>query len=342
MKTYLLPEKGNFYKANLHCHSVISDGKLTPEELKEHYMAHGYSIVAYTDHTVFLPHNDLRDEHFLPLNGYELNFSQERADGKSSKVCHVCFIALDEHKTVQRIFYNSRHLEKNLQSACLDESRDYLCREYSPEFISNIIAEGVREGFFVTYNHPVWSLETKDEYCHYHGMHAMEIVNYGCVVEGYDEHNGNIYDQMLRGGEKLYCIATDDNHNRYPFDHPRCDSFGGFTMIKAEKLEYGEIANALVDGHFYASEGPEIKGLYFEDNRIFIETSDAVKIVMTTENRRYRVVTADQRGLTVNRADFEITTALGDYVRFTVIDKNGKQAYTNAYFLSDLPLKNEV
>ena len=100
MKTYLLPEKGNFYKANLHCHSVISDGKLTPEELKECYMARGYSIVAYTDHAVFLPHNDLRDEHFLPLNGYELDFNQGRTDGKSSKVCHVCFVSLDENRTI--------------------------------------------------------------------------------------------------------------------------------------------------------------------------------------------------------------------------------------------------
>ena len=30
---YLLPEKGNFYKANLHCHTVVSDGALTPEQV---------------------------------------------------------------------------------------------------------------------------------------------------------------------------------------------------------------------------------------------------------------------------------------------------------------------
>ena len=34
---------GNFYKANLHCHSVYSDGKLTVEELKERYKEKGYS-----------------------------------------------------------------------------------------------------------------------------------------------------------------------------------------------------------------------------------------------------------------------------------------------------------
>ena len=38
MKKYLLPEGGNFYKANLHCHSNVSDGALSPAELKKIYM----------------------------------------------------------------------------------------------------------------------------------------------------------------------------------------------------------------------------------------------------------------------------------------------------------------
>ena len=32
-KIYLLPKTGNLYKANLHCHSTVSDGSFTPEEL---------------------------------------------------------------------------------------------------------------------------------------------------------------------------------------------------------------------------------------------------------------------------------------------------------------------
>lgn len=34
MKHFLLPETGHFYKANLHCHSTVSDGSRTPEEIK--------------------------------------------------------------------------------------------------------------------------------------------------------------------------------------------------------------------------------------------------------------------------------------------------------------------
>lgn len=61
-KISLLPETGNFYKANLHCHTVISDGKLTPEEVKKAYMEQGYSVVAYTDHRNYQWHKELTYE----------------------------------------------------------------------------------------------------------------------------------------------------------------------------------------------------------------------------------------------------------------------------------------
>ena len=42
MKRWLLPEGGRFYKANLHLHTTVSDGLLTPEETKQKYRARGY------------------------------------------------------------------------------------------------------------------------------------------------------------------------------------------------------------------------------------------------------------------------------------------------------------
>lgn len=41
---------GNWYKGNLHCHSTISDGELSPEELIRLYEEEGYSFLAITDH----------------------------------------------------------------------------------------------------------------------------------------------------------------------------------------------------------------------------------------------------------------------------------------------------
>ena len=62
MRKYLLPDSGNFYKANLHVHTTVSDGQMTPEEIKRIYKEHGYSIVAFTDHEIMIPHTDLADD----------------------------------------------------------------------------------------------------------------------------------------------------------------------------------------------------------------------------------------------------------------------------------------
>lgn len=68
---YLISPYQKQYKANLHCHSTLSDGKKAPEELKEMYRAHGYQILAITDHEVPKSHTDMTEDDFLMLTGYE-------------------------------------------------------------------------------------------------------------------------------------------------------------------------------------------------------------------------------------------------------------------------------
>ena len=51
MKKYLLPKTGNFYKANLHAHTDMSDGRNTPEEVKEIFKSKGYTVVCADENT---------------------------------------------------------------------------------------------------------------------------------------------------------------------------------------------------------------------------------------------------------------------------------------------------
>ena len=96
MKKYLLPYEGNFYKANLHCHTTVSDGNMTPQDVKDEYTAHGYSIVAFTDHDVLIPHMDLNDEGFLALNGFEMEAYVGEEYDPMQKCAHFCFVALEQ------------------------------------------------------------------------------------------------------------------------------------------------------------------------------------------------------------------------------------------------------
>ncbi len=334
MKKYLLPNTGKFFKANLHCHTTISDGNWTPEKVKEEYKKHGYSIVAYTDHELMVAHPELCDEDFIALNGYELEAKQTEKNWAQNKRCHMCFIALnptlDKHVcwNEENNGYTWGNAAQLADTAKYDEKEAHFVRSYDGECVSEMMKRGREAGFFVTYNHPTWSTESYDQYMSYNNMHAMEMVNYSCVSSGYEEYNSRVYDDMLRGGKRIYCVCTDDNHNKHG------DSFGGFTMIKAEKLEYGLITKALLNGDFYASEGPEIHELYVEDGKVFIKTSPAAKISIVTDVIHARSVGGDGAE-PVTEASFEIHSD-AKYFRIVVIDKAGKHACTNAFFVDEL------
>ena len=333
MKHYLLPEQGTFYKANLHCHSTISDGRKTVEELKEFYKSHGYSVLAYTDHDVFLHHHDLTDDQFLALGGFEVECN-EPFKVRDRKTTHLCFIAKSPDVVIQPC-WNERYCDiphggnyKHLVQ--FDPSLPPFERSHTPECVNAMIKAGREGGFFVTYNLPTWSQEHYEDYSKYEGMHAMEIYNNDCHGIGYESYVPGIYDDMLLGGQKIFALATDDNHNKFPDDSPRCDSFGGFVMIKAEKLEYETITKALFDGNFYASQGPEIYDLYVEDEKIYVTCSDAAVISLNSGRRSAQVAHAPV-GESIREAVFELRRD-DPYFRITVTDKYGKHANTRAYF----------
>lgn len=330
MRKYLLPQNGKFFKANLHCHTTISDGKMTPEEIKEVYKSNGYSVVAFTDHAVLIPHPELADEGFLPLNSYELDVNEHSPRKLDSRVCHMCLIALEPNNVKPVCFHRSKYLTGNgvnyVSQVEYDEP-DYI-REYSAECINDMTKKARDNGFFVTYNHPTWSREGHNEYSKYNFMNAMEIYNSECEVLGYYEYNEKDYDDMLYGGKRIYCVATDDTHSK-----EAC--FGGFTMIKAEKLEYKTITDAMVAGNFYASQGPEIHNLWFEDGILHIDCSDVKSIRLNTGIRAAKNIVSRDGTSLMNTAEFVIKPEYG-YVRLTLTDEDGKHAYTNAYFTDEL------
>jgi hypothetical protein len=340
MKKYFLPEGMNSYKANLHCHSTVSDGARTPEEIKELYKKQGYSIVAYTDHNIMLPHPELKDEEFLPLTGVEFDISNDTGDTSEGETCHFNFIALDENMDItpfwNREVYAPKFKESSLSLIKVDESLPDFKREYTIDCISGMMEYGRENGFFVTYNHPYWSYETYPRYMGYHGMHAMEIINtISRTGTGIYEYNDKVYDEMLRGGKQIFCIAADDCHIKFPFGHRKCDACRSYTVIKAEKLDYPTISRALINGDFYSSEGPVIKSLWYEDGKVCIETEPVDKIVFTTNPGRgmaYFDESENGSGLTYAEHPF---TEKNNYIRITINDKSGNRAYTNAYFYAD-------
>lgn len=338
MRTYLLPPEGRFYKANLHCHSTVSDGTLSPEELKEAYRAKGYSVLAITDHEWMQGHPELNDTEFLTITSYEMTLRDGVKTTPDNRIVHMNFYAKDPNCTEQ-IAYDPKWVVKY----CHNLTQEQLGRQetaaeprvFGPEFVNRVVREGNKKGFLVSYNHPGWGLEGDADYLNYDGFFTVEVYNHSCFMDvGLNEENLHVYDRMLRAGKRLYCTCNDDNHNRRGLDPDITDSFGGFNMIKAPELSYDAIMKALENGDFYASTGPEIHEAYVEDGKLHIRCSPVRDVLLNTSGRNGGHIRA-RAGEPVTEAVFPLEDCY-HFFRVTLIDHAGQKAFSRAWFPDEI------
>lgn len=315
----LLPEEGEFYKANLHCHTTLSDGRWTKEQVKAEYKARGYSIVAFTDHRTYGWHPALAEPDFVPLAGWEADLNDWfKAPDDFKHTCCYHLLLWDKdpaaHPGYQAVQPPRRYGDIHSLNAYLEARQ--------------------AEGFLTCYNHPWWSLQSWPDYAHLAHLNAMEIYNHGCEQDGLYGYAPTAYDEMLRAGLRIGCVATDDNHDCYPAGHPLSDSFGGWTMLKLPALSYAAVVKALEQGDYYASTGPALQKLYLQNNALHVVCSPVKKIYVATDSRNCPHQVA-LPGETLSEAVFPLQGDEG-YVRVDCVDGEGRHAYSRAYFLDKL------
>ncbi len=337
MKKVLLDSDKNFYKGNMHCHSSLSDGHFTPEELKAMYKRKGYSFLAITDHEHFNNNSYLDDEDFITLTSAEFAIKQfpEQSTLKNfdMKVCHLNFYAKEQDNDYTFCYSAvADHFSKPERRGLINRPKEDYVREYGHEGISRLIKDANEHGFFVCYNHPRWSLENYLDYSGYEGLWGVEIYNHANAVSGLYDYDINVLDDMLRDGKRVFASCGDDNHNRKEGDR-LLGSFGAFVMVNAESLTYENIVGGLLSGNFYSSMAPLINELYVEDGKVYVRCSDAKRISYSTRGRRTKAVNAADGY--VNEALFDIRETDG-YFRIEVLDVCGLRANTQAYFIDEI------
>ena len=345
MKQYLLPENGNFYKANMHTHTNISDGAFTPEEIKKKYSEAGYSIVAFTDHEVMVSQNHLTDAHFLAINAVETITSDKWPGGYCyNKTYHINFYAKSPDITHCPVLSAKNIWQEHTKAYATPEMIEHPYKNhYSIAGVNDAIQKAKAAGFLVCLNHPVWSSQDYTDYMGLKGLWGVEVYNTGCYRGGQHDTVQPMVD-MLRTNEHVMPVAADDIHSAG-------DAFGGWLMVKADQLEYTTVMNALERGDFYASTGPEIKALYLEDGVLKIETSEAFSISLISSYRYHR----ERRGTDeapLTAAAFDLNEFIKQnnahayprntpWVRLEVRDMRGNLAWTSAFFLDELNGRGE-
>lgn len=319
MRQYLLPQGGQFYKVNMHSHSTLSDGKQTPAELKEAYLARGYSAIAFTEHGKLHNLSHLSDDRFIAIVSYELDtFARYEPPfpfyaGKYHSYDHAEVV----------------HLNLYARDPAAIEGIEFAdIRKFSVENVNETIRRAEAAGFFVIYNHPNWSLNTCETYCRLKGLCGLELINGASQRSSDMDYTPLVYDQMLRSGQRLVCVAGDDNHN--------VPHFGtAWTMVKASKLSYDALIQGIETGNCYASDGPSIEELYVEDGTVHIQTSEAVGIFLTTAGRRKACALSENGAPLLTEAAFKLDPD-DCYFRIGVRNAAGKHANTRAYFMDEI------
>lgn len=305
---------GNWYKGNLHCHSVLSDGKLTVDQLKQAYKDKGYHFLAYSEHDLYTDHQELDEEHFITIPAVEVNVPTPKGD---ERIYHLHVIygtnELREAATLEPLKHMERIRWKSWEGLST---------------VQEVIDEMTARGYIVMMNHPNWSLLEWHDVMDLENLFAIEVYNH-CSrwLENMGESNV-FWDSLLRRGKRVWGMATDDNHNVYPLDSIQNDSFGGWVMVKAETLSRDAIVEALVKGSFYSSTGPEIYDFRVEGDEVVFECSPVEQIYVNGDLRQYHSVLGNN--VTGLRKKLKGTEK---YVRIECVDQQGKKAYTNPIFL---------
>lgn len=294
-----------FLKGALHCHTTRSDGKGTPEEVIKLHHENGYQFMALTDHNI-LNHVNHADVPMTILAGVERDFGLPGRKFDKPHCVHIVGIGLPGDPAIPGQDVRPEHAGRGENGADAQPMIDQM-HSWNMKTI---------------YAHPEWSATTYQDFKMLTGNFAMEVWNTGCAMENNQDFNAPYWDEALDAGQKVWGVATDDGH---PV-HQHCK---GWVMVNADNDAAG-ILDALENGEFYASCGPEIKDFYVEDGVAHIECSEAASIDFVS--LRYPLPCVRDAEGKMTSADCKLPEDL-KYIRVCVMDKQGRRAWTNPIFL---------
>jgi len=230
--------EGTWYKANLHTHTTLSDGVLTPQERRDAYRAQGYQVLALTDHNKQESHEHLNTDDMILIPGVELHPDNEV--GRPGY--HVVALGMEDR---------------------LDPSASS-CQQLIDR-ISH--AKGM-----AVLAHPYWCGLNIQDLAHLNGYLGIEVFNTTCFRGIGKGLSSTHWDDLLDLGHTPYGLAVDDAHHR------ERDVFQGWTMMKATELTLPSLLHSLKTGAFYSSNGPLIHEISFDDQTLHVTCSPVAHI----------------------------------------------------------------
>ena len=279
------------YRGNLHTHTTVSDGMRTPQQAIAWYHEQGYDFLAITDH--WQPYQGGPAEQLLVIPGMEF-------DGNDPELGPFHIVGLSVGAQPVGGLHTAADVTDHIRQS----------------------------GGLALLCHPYWCGMPSWAAMRVPGVFGVEVFNATCealIAKGLSSVH---WDDALAGGRRLWGLAVDDTHWRWP------DSGRGWVMVQAEGLTTQAVLDALVDGRFYATQGPEIIDFSVDGGIAYARTSAAKRIAFVCDGPHGRCFwpAAGERGIT--SAEWPVAEK-PSYVRLEVDDADGRRAWSNPIFLRE-------
>lgn len=347
------PAKPQWFKGNLHTHSLWSDGNDFPEMICDWYKSHGYHFLALSDHNILSQGEKWvaadagakRDaigglERYLERFGKEWVQTREK-DGKQEVRLKTLeefrprfeergkFLLLQAEEVTDSFGSLPIHINaSNIREVIKPQGGKSVRETMSKNFIA-IAAQSQRLGqpILAHLNHPNFGYGvTAEDMAAVLEEHFFEVYNGHPSVnhQGDKTHAGTerMWDvaNTIRIGElkspPLQGLATDDSHNY--FGNRGASPGRGWVMVRSKQLGPESLIRALEAGDFYASSGVELADIRYS------EAEGSLQINITAEKDVVYVT------------EFIGTLVGYDAKSQPVLDKDGKEIVATRTYSADV------
>ena len=295
--------RGRFWRGNLHCHSDRSDGSRSPEQVAAAYREAGYDFIALSDHFEQRYGWQVSDTRDLRRNGFTTILAAELSSGSWEKSTTYWVSAVG--------------LPPDFEAPPNNDPAEAIYRAH-------------QAGAFLVLLHPALNnlpLAATERLPAFDVIDAVEIYNHNTFQSAGDHADGAyMVDGLLERGRRILVNAGDDAHFAFP-----ADRFGGWVEVWSEALEPDALVASLKSGCFYSTRGPRLESLELDGDQLHVSTSSVRAIALGGAGEHWLHASSvfDETGGLIREGTFDLAAFRGSYCRVTVVDGDGRRAWSN-------------
>lgn len=291
----------NWYKGNLHTHSLWSDGDDFPEMIIQWYKDNDYQFIALSDHNTigdseFWYEIKERELKHKTLEKYQNQFGDWVETKTDSGKTLVRLKTFEEYQSKLQLpdsflVIKSEEVTSSFKNKPVHINVTNIKKKIDPIRGSSVLdvmqrtLDAVHEQrkslnipMFAHINHPNfgYGISTED-LKQLNGERFFEVYNGHPAVnnEGDDTHvdTETMWDLInihyyKEGKPLLFGVATDDSHRYHTFSSKDSNTGRGWVMVNAKKLDTDYLISAMEKGDFYASTGVYLKNLNTDQKQV--------------------------------------------------------------------------